>query len=327
MGCQGLPSLAPRCLRRSDWLSSRAMTIDPLMERYLNHLRVEGGLSRNTIEAYRRDLAKFQGYLHQQRIDPIQRVSAETIRRFLGSLHASQLSQVSSARCLSAVRGWLRYLRQERIISDNPAVDVAAGRRGIRLPKTLSQHEVAALLDLPVHPTPEDQRDRVMLELLYATGLRVSELVSVETAQVNFEVGYLRVTGKGSKQRIVPMGEPARRLLHEYVDLVRPQLLRQRPSRFLFVSRRGRSLTRQAFWKALRLRGQRAGLKKPISPHMLRHSFATHLLGGGADLRSVQSMLGHADIATTQIYTHVERERLKEVHAMFFPRQARRKTK
>ena len=302
-----------------------AMDTDPLVERYLNHLRVEGGLSRNTIEAYRRDLAKFQGYLHQQGVSAVQQVSTDTIRRFLGALHAAHLSHLSSARCLSAVRGWLRFLRQERLINDNPALDVATRRRGIRLPKTLSQREVLALLELPVHSTPEDQRDRVMLELLYATGLRVSELVSVETAHMNLEVGYLRVTGKGSKQRVVPMGEPARRLLHQYVERVRPQLLKHRLSRFLFVSRRGKLLTRQAFWKALRLRGQRAGLTKPISPHMLRHSFATHLLGGGADLRSVQTMLGHADIATTQIYTHVERERLKEVHTSFFPRQARRK--
>ena len=301
------------------------MDTDPLVERYLNHLRVEGGLSRNTIEAYRRDLAKFQGYLHQQGVSAVQQVSTDTIRRFLGALHAAHLSHLSSARCLSAVRGWLRFLRQERLINDNPALDVATRRRGIRLPKTLSQREVAALLELPVHSTPEDQRDRVMLELLYATGLRVSELVSVETSHMNLEVGYLRVTGKGSKQRVVPMGEPARRLLHQYVERVRPQLLKRRLSRFLFVSRRGKLLTRQAFWKALRLRGQRAGLTKPISPHMLRHSFATHLLGGGADLRSVQTMLGHADIATTQIYTHVERERLKEVHTTFFPRQARRK--
>lgn len=301
------------------------MDTDPLVERYLNHLRVEGGLARNTIEAYRRDLAKFQTYLDRQRVRPIQRVSSDTIRRFLASLQQAQLSPVSSARCLSAVRGWLRFLRQERLLDQNPALDVTAGRRGIRLPKTLSPHEVAALLDLSVLPTPEDQRDQVMLELLYATGLRVSELVTVETAQVNFEVGYLRVTGKGSKQRMVPMGEPARRLLQQYVELVRPQLLKQRLSRFLFVSRRGRLLTRQAFWKSLRLRARRAGLTKPISPHMLRHSFATHLLSGGADLRSVQTMLGHADIATTQIYTHVERDRLKQVHATFFPRQARRK--
>ena len=191
---------------------------------------------------------------------------------------------------------------------------------------TTSQ-EVTALLDVPVHGTAEDRRDRVMLELLYATGLRVSELVSLELGQVNMEVGYLRVMGKGSKQRIVPMGEPAQRLLAEYVQGIRPQLLKHRPSRVLFVSRRGSSLTRQACWKSLRQRARRAGLTKTVSPHMLRHSFATHLLGGGADLRSVQTMLGHADIATTQIYTHVERERLKEVHATFFPRQPRRKAK
>jgi integrase/recombinase XerD len=183
------------------------------------------------------------------------------------------------------------------------------------------------LLEVPVQATAEDRRDRVMLELLYATGLRVSELVSLELADVNLQVGYLRVTGKGSKQRIVPMGEPAQRLLLEYVQIVRPQFLKRRPSGVLFVSRRGTSLTRQAFWKSLRARARRAGLNKSVSPHMLRHSFATHLLGGGADLRSVQTMLGHADIATTQIYTHVERERLKEVHARFFPRQAPRKPK
>ena len=213
------------------------------------------------------------------------------------------------------------------MIEGHPALDIAPARRGTRLPKTLSEQEVAALLDVPLHGTTEDLRDRVMLELLYATGLRVSELVSLELAQVNMEVGYLRVMGKGSKQRIVPMGEPAQRLLAEYVQAIRPQLLKHRPSRVLFVSRRGRSLTRQAFWKSLRQRAQRAGLTKAVSPHMLRHSFATHLLGGGADLRSVQTMLGHADIATTQIYTHVERERLKEVHSTFFPRQPRRKAK
>jgi integrase/recombinase XerD len=164
-----------------------------------------------------------------------------------------------------------------------------------------------------------------MLELLYATGLRVSELISVEAAAVNFEVGYLRVTGKGSKQRVVPMGEMARRLIAQYVEEVRPRLLRKRPSRFLFVSRRGGPLTRQAFWKTLKLRAKRAGITRAISPHMLRHSFATHLLEGGADLRSVQALLGHANIATTQIYTHVERERLKEVHNRYFPRRDRRK--
>ena len=301
------------------------METDPLVERYLNHLRVEGGLSRNTVEAYRRDLAKFQSYLRHDGSIPLREVTTETVRGFLGSLKAAQFSQVSSARCLSAVRGWLRFLRQERIIEDNPASGVASGRRGIRLPKTLSKREVVALLEMPSRPALEDQRDRAMLELLYATGLRVSELVSVEVAQVNFEVGYLRVTGKGSKQRIVPMGELARSLLQQYMERARPQFLKQRLSRFVFVTRRGGPLSRQAYWKALRQRARRAGITREISPHVLRHSFATHLLEGGADLRSVQSLLGHANIATTQIYTHVERERLKEVHTTFFPRRSRRK--
>ena len=303
------------------------MDTDALVERYLTHVRVEGGLARNTVDAYRRDLAKFQRYLRQQKIGHLAQVTQDTVRSFLGSLHALQLSPVSTARCLSAVRGWLRFLHDEQVIDGHPALDVATARRGTRLPKLLSEREVAALLELPVHASAEDRRDRVMLELLYATGLRVSELVSLELSQVNLEVGYLRVTGKGSKQRIVPMGEPAQRLLLEYVEQIRPQLLKHRSSRVLFVSRRRTALTRQAFWKSLRARAQRAGLTKSVSPHMLRHSFATHLLGGGADLRSVQTMLGHADIATTQIYTHVERERLKQVHTTFFPRQARRKAK
>jgi integrase/recombinase XerD len=304
-----------------------AMETDALVERYLNHVRVEGGLSRNTIDAYRRDLAKFQRYLRLHNLEQLRQVTQVTVRNFLGSLHALKLSPVSSARCLSAVRGWLRFLHEERVIEQHPALDIAPLRRGTRLPKTLSNHEVAALLNVPPQATAEDRRDGVMLELLYATGLRVSELVTLELAQVNLEVGYVRVMGKGSKQRIVPMGEPAQRLLAEYVQLIRPEFLKRGTSRTLFVSRRGRALTRQAFWKSLRARAKRAGLSKPVSPHMLRHSFATHLLGGGADLRSVQTMLGHADIATTQIYTHVERERLKQVHARFFPRQGRTKTK
>jgi integrase/recombinase XerD len=303
------------------------MDTDALVERYLTHVRVEGGLSRNTIDAYRRDLEKFQQHLRQRKIGHLGQVTQDTVRSFLESLHALRLSPVSSARCLSAVRGWLRFLHDERVIDGHPAADIAPARRGTRLPRTLSAQEVAALLDVPVHATAEDRRDQVMLELLYATGLRVSELVSLELAHVNMDVGYLRVTGKGSKQRIVPMGAPAQRFLVEYVQVIRPQLLKHRPSRVLFVSRRGTPLTRQAFWKSLRLRARRAGLTKAVSPHMLRHSFATHLLEGGADLRSVQAMLGHADIATTQIYTHVERERLKEVHATFFPRQPRRKAK
>src|SRR5690242_17787369 len=176
------------------------MDTDALVERYLHHVRVEGGLSRNTIDAYRRDLAKFQRYLRQQHVGQLRHVTKDTVRNFVGSLHALKLSAVSSARCLSAVRGWLRFLHDERLIDDHPALDVAPARRGTRLPKTLSAHEVTALLNVPVQATAEDRRDRVMLELLYATGLRVSELISLELPQVNLEVGYVRVTGKGSKQ-------------------------------------------------------------------------------------------------------------------------------
>ncbi len=299
------------------------MTTDPLVERYLNHLRIEGGLARNTIEAYRRDLAKFQSYLEREGLPALERVTSASLRRFLAVLRAAKLSSPSSARCLSAVRGWLRFLRVERLIEHDPAAGVAVGRRGLRLPRTLSRDEVTALLDLPPQSSLEDARDRTMTEVLYATGIRVTELVKVEAAQVDLTVGCLRVTGKGSKQRLVPMGETARRLLQQYVEEVRPRLLKRRTSRHLFVSRRGGAMSRQAFWKMLKLRARRAGIHQAVSPHVLRHSFATHLLEGGADLRAVQAFLGHANIATTQIYTHVERERLKAVHTKYFPRRAR----
>ena len=301
------------------------MILDPLVERYLSHLRVEGGLSVNTVEAYRRDLSKFHLYLQRKGIVPLEPLRPETFTEFLRSLQEARLSHASSVRCLSAIRGWLKFLIRERMIRESPAIGLAPVSRGVRLPKTLSQQDIIALLDLGAIPTPEDLRDRTMVEVLYATGLRVSELIMAEVAQVNLDVGYLRVTGKGAKQRLVPIGEAARQLLQQYADEARPQLLKKRVSRYLFVSRRGRPLTRQAFWKLLRSRARRAGITQVISPHMIRHSFATHLLEGGADLRSVQAMLGHANIATTQIYTHIERGRLKRVHDRYFPRTNRRR--
>ncbi|HKO31185.1 MAG TPA: site-specific tyrosine recombinase XerD [Nitrospiraceae bacterium] len=303
------------------------MMLDPLAERYLSHLRVEGGLSANTVEAYRRDLSKFHSYLHRTGVVPLGSLSSDTLTGFLRSLHEARLSRSSSVRCLSAIRGWLRFLMRERMIEESPTIGLATISRGVRLPKTLPQQDVIALLELEAVPTHEDLRDRAMVELLYATGLRVSELVMTEVAQVNLDVGYLRVTGKGAKQRLVPMGEEARQLLQQYMDEARPQLLKKRTSRYVFVSRRGRPLTRQGFWKLLRCRARRAGITQVISPHMLRHSFATHLLEGGADLRSVQVMLGHTNIATTQIYTHIERGHLKRVHDKYFPRVGRRREK
>lgn len=298
--------------------------LDPLAERYLSELRVEGGLATNTLESYRRDLTKFQLYLSQHRLQMSETISPQVVVGFLSALKQERLAAASIARIVSAMRGWFRFLMREEIAEGNPLRDLASARRPVRLPKTLTMQEVAALLDLPVLPAAEDRRDRAMLELLYASGLRVSELVGLKLSQIDLNLGCLRVLGKGAKERVVPMGQVAREALIDYVDQVRPVLLKGRLSRALFVSRRGQALTRQAFWKLLRQRARRAGILKPISPHMLRHSFATHLLEGGADLRAVQAMLGHANIATTQIYTHVERSRLKQVHRQHFPRQARR---
>lgn len=303
-----------------------APVLDPLVERYLRQLRVEGGLAINTIEAYRSDLAKWQHYLRaQHRLQMSDPVAPSRVTAFLASLRQQGLAGSSVARMLSAMRGWYRFLLREQIVDTSPLRDLPARRRAVVLPKVLTKREVLQLLDMPAGSSPEDHRDRAMLELLYASGLRVSELVGLAISQVDLNGSCLRVMGKGAKERIVPMGQMARDLVAEYVAHVRPGLLRGRAVRALFVSRRAQALTRQGFWKVLRQRARRAGIAKPISPHMLRHSFATHLLEGGADLRAVQTMLGHADIATTQIYTHVERGRLKEVHRRYFPRRSRRR--
>lgn len=299
--------------------------LDPLVERYLTQLRVEGGLATNTVEAYRRDLFRLQQHLLMHRLRMNDVVSSQVIRSFLAALKQESLAASSVARILSAMRGWYRFLVRERVLEGSPLREVAVARRPVRLPKTLTRPEVTALLELPVRDRVEDQRDRVMVELLYASGLRVSELVGLTLSHMDLNLGCLRVVGKGTKERLVPMGQTAQDLLREYLDHIRPVLLKRRSTRVLFVSRRGQGLTRQACWKLLLQRARRAGIAKSISPHMLRHSFATHLLEGGADLRAVQTMLGHADIATTQIYTHVERSRLKHVHKQFFPRQLMRR--
>jgi integrase/recombinase XerD len=210
------------------------------------------------------------------------------------------------------------------VMREDPTLSLSVPRPWARLPRILTQSDVTRLLELPDGTKPEDKRDAAMVELLYATGLRVSELVSLELAHVNLTVGYVLAHGKGSKQRVVPLGEMARRKVDAYLTTARSALIKGRPSPHVFVTRRGGRFTRQGFWKMLRARAMRAGISKAIFPHMLRHSFATHLLDHGADLRSVQVMLGHAQISTTQIYTHVERERLKRLHTDFFPRKQRR---
>jgi integrase/recombinase XerD len=299
--------------------------LDPLVDRYLSELRVEAGLSTNTLEAYRRDLTKLQIYLDKQSLHISASISPQLAVGFLSALRNERLAPTSIARTMSAMRGWYRFLMREKIIETNPVRDWVPARQSVRLPKTLTMREVTALLSLPLLPSPEDARDRAMLELLYASGLRISELIGLDLSQMDLTLGALRVSGKGSKERIVPMGQVAREAIANYVEEARPLLLKGRVARAVFVSRRGTALTRQACWKVVRQRARRAGIVKPISPHMLRHSFASHLLEGGADLRAVQAMLGHTNIATTQIYTHVERSRLKQVHRAYFPRQAGRR--
>jgi integrase/recombinase XerD len=296
---------------------------DALLDDYLNNLRIEGGLAPNTLESYRRDLRQFFLYLtRRDGCDPVDATRQEVLG-FLTELMRQQRAPASTARCLASLRGFYRFLMRTGRLDANPLLNIDAPRAWVRMPRTLTQQEVDQLLAGVRGAKPEDRRDAAMIELLYATGLRVSELVGLDVAQVDFSVGYVRAQGKGAKQRVVPMGEPARRKLATYLELARPALLKQRHATALFVSRLGRKLTRQGFWKILRARAIRAGILRPISPHMLRHSFATHLLVHGADLRSVQLMLGHARISTTQIYTHVERERLKQLHTRYFPRKGR----
>jgi integrase/recombinase XerD len=294
--------------------------LEQLCERFCSSLRVEAGLSPNTVSAYRTDLDKLQSFLTVHGVRDPTDITPPLLTRFLESLHRSGLAASSCARCIAAVRSFFRFLIQDRVLKENPTVMVRSARRGRRLPKALGMEDVMRLLDLPAGRTPEDARDSVMVEVLYATGLRVSELVSLQVAEVNLDVGFIVMAGKGNKQRLVPMGEIAAQKLRLYLIQTRAVLLKGRSSPYVFVTRRGGAMTRQGFWKLLRSRARRVGLAALPSPHILRHSFATHLLERGADLRSVQAMLGHANIATTQIYTHVERGRLKKVHQTYFPR-------
>ena len=296
-----------------------ALDFDEALRHYLSMLSVEAGLSINTVQAYRRDVQKLGAYLRILRIADPREVSRQTMGGFVGYLKGLSLSPASVARCLAAVRGFYRFLLKDSETPD-PLFGMDRPRRWMRLPRTLSPEEILALLQHGRGPRPEQLRDAAMLELLYATGLRVSELVTLTPGQVNLAVGYVLASGKGQKQRVVPIGDHARQKITAYLEEGRRPLLRGRPCPYLFVTRRGRRLTRQGFWKLLRTRARHCRIQKRISPHMLRHSFATHLLEHGADLRSVQAMLGHASISTTQIYTYVEQLRLKQIHTTFFPR-------
>jgi integrase/recombinase XerD len=290
------------------------------LDHYLNYLAVERGLARNTLDAYGRDLARYLDYLETSRITTPAEVSPSVVLRFLLELKNSGLSPRSRARTLAALRTFHKFLVREKFAEDNPTDQVVSPKSLTALPHTLSLIDVDSLLASPKGETPLAWRDRAMLEIIYATGLRVSELVSLQLGDLQLDVGYLTAFGKRSKQRIVPLGESAVAALREYLQHGRPGLDKQRGSHYLFLNRSGEGLTRQGFWKIIKRRAGEAGIRQNITPHTMRHSFATHLLENGADLRSVQAMLGHADISTTQIYTHVTRERLRQLHAQHHPR-------
>jgi integrase/recombinase XerD len=286
---------------------------------FLNYIRVEKGLAANTVEAYRRDLEKFLAFAGQQK-QTLPKIGREQVVEFLRSLYSQGLDSRSVARHLASVRNFFKFLVLDKAVSQDPSADIESPKVWKTLPKYLSTEEVDRLLAQPQTNAPLGGRDKAMLELLYSTGLRVSELVGLKMGDVQFEMGYLRCFGKGSKERLVPVGKPALKAVEKYLRSARPRLVGERLTAQLFVNRYGRPLTRQGFWKILQAYGRRAGIKTPLTPHRLRHSFATHLLERGADLRSVQLMLGHADISTTQIYTHVIQERLKQIYRQHHPR-------
>lgn len=300
--------------------SAKASPLDLLVDRYLNYLLVEKGLAEKTLSAYGADLARHLNYLKTEGIEAPDGVDTAVLLRYLIALRDQGLGARSRARHMVALRGFYRFLVREKVLAADPSRTIDLPKTGLKLPDVLSRDEVRRLLDLEEKPSPAARRNAAMVELLYAAGLRVSELVTLKVQDVNLEAGFVRVIGKGDKQRVVPIGEHARRRIAEYLAAGRPALLKNLASPYLFVARAGRPLSRQGVWKILRQRAAAAGVVTPLSPHSLRHSFASHLLEGGADLRAVQVMLGHVDIATTQIYTHVARDRLKLIHRKYHPR-------
>ncbi len=296
-------------------------TLNRDLDAFLNMLVVEKGLSPHTLEAYSRDLNRLANFLKARGVFAWKGAEALHFRSYLSSLRSRGLSARSVARNMVALRQLYRFLAREGAVEESPVPSFFMRFAAVKLPQVLGREDVQRLLAQPEASTPLGIRDRAMFELLYATGMRVSEIVSLQTHMVNVEGDYITVKGKGAKVRLVPFGKWARQALLRYLSEVRPKFLKGRASSYLFLTRSGKPMTRQAFWKLIRRYALAAGIEKRVTPHTLRHSFATHLLEGGADLRSVQSMLGHSDISTTQIYTHVTRARLKEVHRKYHPRE------
>lgn len=292
-----------------------------LLDEFCDALWLEDGLSRNTLDSYRRDLSKFAEWLGKQQGRTLLETTHADIQGFLAYLMGGQKAKATStSRAISSLKRLFRYLLRQNRIAVDPSLQIATPKLPRSLPKSLTEEDVELLLAAPDVQTPLGMRDRTMLEVLYASGLRVSELVGLSVAQVSLDMGVTRVMGKGSKERLVPLGEEALDWVRRYLAESRPLLLDGRLSDALFVTQRGEGMTRQMFWYLIKKHARQGGLHKPLSPHTLRHAFATHLLNHGADLRVVQMLLGHSDISTTQIYTHVARERLKALHAKHHPR-------
>ncbi len=287
---------------------------------FINYLAVERGLAQNTLESYGRDLRQFHSFLQNSQLDFLQNSNRDTILSYLNNLQVKGRAVSTISRNLAAIKSFYQYLVRERHLEKDPAVNLESPKLEKKLPKILSIAEVEELLKQPNTFQPTGLRDKAMLELLYATGIRVSELINLNISDVNLDMGYIKCYGKGAKERIVPLGSIAAKCVQEYTNKGRSKLVRTYEESSLFVNHHGNRLTRQGFWKIIKKYAFDANITKDITPHTLRHSFATHLLENGADLRSVQEMLGHADISTTQIYTHVTKNHLKEVYDKTHPR-------
>ena len=290
------------------------------IEQFLNFLLVERGLAENTISSYKIDLVRFIGFLKKKKINSVKNIAKDDLTGYLLYLKESGLATNSISRKLASLKTFYKFLLNEGIIKENIAGILESPRLWKKLPNTLDIKEVETLINAPYSRDWMGIRDRAFLELLYATGMRVSELVSLKANNLNLDMGFIKCLGKGSKERIIPLGRPAKEALEKYLEKSRPKLLRKGEQGSLFLTRLGKKMSRQNFWKMIKSYAKKAGIKKKIFPHVLRHSFATHLLEKGADLRIVQEMLGHSDISTTQIYTHINKERLKSIHHKFHPR-------
>ncbi len=294
--------------------------MNELIEQFLSYISVERGMANNTLSSYKRDLVRFANFLKSRKVDSIDGVSRQLINAFMMAEKERGLGSNSISRELACIKSFFKFLMKENIVKEDAATIIESPKLWKKLPFTLSISEVEVLLNTPNVRDPMEMRDKACLELMYATGMRVSELVNLKMDDINMAVGFVKCLGKGSKERIVPFGKKAKESIERYLEKSRPQFLKKKISNFLFLTRLGRPMSRQTFWKIIKRYAKAARIKKKITPHSLRHSFATHILERGADLRIVQEMLGHSDISTTQIYTHVSKDRLKSIHQKFHPR-------